>query len=276
MGGDPENHSTLRAQDVGVSRTSQVVALIRAELDRPHTMEGDPDAQRRLCAGMQPISKARIRRAIVARTRFFDEHVLLAISAGIRQVVICGAGYDDRALRFRTEGVHFFELDHPSTQADKALRLRKMQANMKGLTLVPADLRSDDVVTLLGASGHDSNRPTLFICEGLLVYLDLQTDRRLFTALRFLASSSSRLAASVAILREGEAADRATGAANARRPSGETEPWLTILPAGAYLSVLRQTGWEIDRGVDSMGSGPRKGQGRMLLVTARPSPSTES
>ena len=69
--------------------------------------------------------------SLIARTRFFDDRVLAALSAGIRQVVILGAGYDDRALRFRSPGVRFFELDHPATQADKARRLRAMKAGVR-------------------------------------------------------------------------------------------------------------------------------------------------
>jgi O-methyltransferase involved in polyketide biosynthesis len=144
-----------------------------------------------------------------------------------------------------------------------------MQADMKGLALVPADFRSDEVVTLLRASGHDSGRPTLFICEGLLVYLDLQIDRRLLRGLRSLASAASILAASMAVLREGENADLAAAAANARRGSGGTEPWLTLLPADAYLALLRQTGWEVFRDSDPRELDARRNQSRMILITAR-------
>ena len=60
---------------------------------------------------------------IRARTVFFDDAVLDAIDRGVKQVVILGAGYDGRALRFRTPGVQFFEVDHPATQVDKLRRL---------------------------------------------------------------------------------------------------------------------------------------------------------
>ena len=102
------------------SRTSQAVALTRADLVRPHSLEGDADAQRRLCQDMRFRPPPWLQPSIAARTRFVDEQVAAAIAAGLRQVVICGAGYDDRALRFRTTGVRFFELDHPATQDDKA------------------------------------------------------------------------------------------------------------------------------------------------------------
>jgi methyltransferase (TIGR00027 family) len=130
-----------------VSRTSQAVALTRAGMSRPRTEQGDPDAQRRLCAGMAPVRRARP--GIWARTRFFDDQVLAAVRAGVPQVVICGAGYDDRALRFRSPGVRFFELDHPATQADKARRLRAMGTDLQSVVLVPADFRDDDAAAAL-------------------------------------------------------------------------------------------------------------------------------
>jgi len=255
-----------------VSRTSQIVALIRGELDRPHTSEGDPEAQRRLCAGMRPTSATWLRPNIAARTRFFDTQVLASISMGVHQVVICGAGYDDRALRFRASGVRFFELDHPATQTDKVKRLRTMKADTQGLTLVPADFQSDDVITLLHASGHDASQPTLFICEGLLVYLDQQTCIRLLAGLRSLAGSGSTLAASLAIHREGTNSNQVTIATNASRREGRTEPWLTILSVDAYFTLFKQAGWQVDRTSGSMEHEAETNQSRMLLVVARPGP----
>ena len=154
------------------SRTSQLVALTRANLDRPHTPDGDPDAQRRLCAGMRPPPDGWLRPDLAARTRFFDEQVLSAIAANVGQIVILGAGYDDRALRFRSPAVRYFELDHPATQADKAGRLLTLETETDRLVLAPADFREDDVAVVLAAAGHDASTPSLFICEGLLVYLD--------------------------------------------------------------------------------------------------------
>src|ERR1700689_3221406 len=110
----------------GPSRTSQAVALTRAELDRPHSVDGDPAAQRELCAGLEFSPPAWLRPSIEARTRFMDGQVIAAVASGVRQIVICGAGLDDRALRFRTAGVRFLEVDHPVTQADKAARLLRM------------------------------------------------------------------------------------------------------------------------------------------------------
>jgi methyltransferase (TIGR00027 family) len=252
-----------------VSRTSQTVALTRAGLMRPCTPAGDPDAQRRLCAGMAP-TRARVRSSIVARTRFFDDQVLAALSAGIRQVVICGAGYDDRALRFRAEGVRFFELDHPATQADKARRLRAMGASRADVVLAKADFRSDDVAAVLARCGHDAGMPTLFGCEGLLIYLDRQVIARLLGGLRSRAASGSVLAASLATHPAGMDSAEVAALANGRRRAGGTEPWLTMLPAGDYLGMLADAGWQADRSIDPADLEPDVTRGRSLLVSAQP------
>ena len=250
--------------------------MTRARLTRPHTPSGDPDAQRRLCRGMAPAGAGRLGPSIIARTRFVDERVLAAISAGTGQVVILGAGYDDRALRFRSPGVRFFELDHPATQADKARRLRSLRATEPGSggpTLAPADFRDDDVAGVLEASGHDAGQPTLFICEGLLVYLDQPTCVRLLGALRARAAIGSELAVSLATHREGLDSGRVAAVANSRR-GHPRESWLTILPAAAHLELLGRAGWQVSDGVDAADLGTGAEPGRSLLVTARPSAGT--
>lgn len=63
---------------------------------------------------------------IAARTKFYDQLVIDCLDAGVRQVVIVGAGYDARAWRFARDGVRFIEVDHPITQErKKALADRK-------------------------------------------------------------------------------------------------------------------------------------------------------
>jgi methyltransferase (TIGR00027 family) len=235
-------------------------------MTRPCTAEGDPDAQRRLCEGMQPLRRPRA--GILPRTRFFDGQVLAAISAGIPQVVICGAGYDDRALRFRSPGVRFFELDHPATQADKARRLQAMRADRQGLVLGPADFRDDDVAEVLTAAGHDASRPTLFLCEGLLIYLDRAVIRRLLAGLRSRAAGLSSLAASVGTHPEGLDSGQVAAALNSGRRHGDTEPWLTVMPGAAWLRLLAEVGWRADSAADPRHAGPS--DGRSLLVVACP------
>ena len=253
------------------SVTSQAVAFTRARLDRPHSPEGDPAAQDALCAGMQFSPPEWLRVSIAARTRFVDEQVAHAIAAGVRQVVICGAGYDDRALRFRTTGVRFFELDHPATQHDKARLLAGLAGGGEpGVTLAPVDFRGGDVSGVLGLAGHDAGEPSLFVCEGLLVYLDLQTCARLMTALAERAAPGSILAVSLATHADGHDSAEVVRAANDRRRTAAAEPWQTILPVGEHLALLTDAGWQVTGTHWSPVAAADVSFGRRsLLVTAR-------
>ncbi|HEX3791738.1 MAG TPA: SAM-dependent methyltransferase [Pseudonocardiaceae bacterium] len=257
-----------RPRTEAVSRTSQAVALIRAGLDRPHSPDGDPAAQRGLCVGMRPTPAIDQRPGIVARTGFIDDHLQAALADGVRQVVICGAGYDDRALRFRTPGVRFFELDHPATQSAKKRRYRQMKADTSAIALIPADFRTTQVGAVLAAHGHEPTHPTLYICEGLLVYLSHQTCLTLLTALSVRSAPGSTLVVSLATHPAGADSAQVVAAANARRRAGHTEPWQTILPAADHLDLLRQAGWHPDQTVDAVELAPEATPGRTLLVAA--------
>jgi methyltransferase (TIGR00027 family) len=254
---------------MGVSRTSQAVAVTRAGFARPHSEAGDPDAQRRLCAGMRLVVLEHMLASLEARTIFFDGRVTAAISAGISQVVVLGAGYDDRALRFRTPGVTFFEVDHPATQADKEARLTAIGSS-GGPVLVAADFRHDDLPSVLAAAGHDAGLPSLFICEGLLVYLDEPATIGLLGGARAAAGAGSVLAASLSTHAEGLDSAVVLARANARRRTADEEPWLTIAPAAAQVSLLAGAGWLVTASADAADLGTGAEPGRSLLVEAEP------
>jgi methyltransferase (TIGR00027 family) len=213
--------------------------------------------------------------SIEARTRFVDDQVIRAIGGGTRQIVICGAGYDDRALRFRTSGVRFFELDHPATQADKARLLRSIgaepPAGSPAVTLAEADFRSDDVGVVLRRAAHDASLPTLFICEGLLVYLDRGTCHALLAALARRAAAGSVLVVSMATHADGLDSGEVASAANTRRRLGEAEPWQTILPVAEHLALVEQAGWAVTTTQWSPVAASDVSHGRRsLLATAEP------
>jgi methyltransferase (TIGR00027 family) len=112
--------------------------------------------------------------AILARTRFIDDCLEAAIRAGIRQLVILGAGYDTRALRFEAlkDGVAVFELDHPITQRAKLERIQKyVNADLSHVRYIPIDFSKDSLAAKLLAHGYDGCLTTLFIWEGVTYYL---------------------------------------------------------------------------------------------------------
>lgn len=106
------------------------------------------------------------------RTAFIDEVLGRSVGLGVRQIVLLGAGFDTRAVRLASEGVRFFEVDHPLTQADKRARVGSLVGYDADLaTYVACDFESQDFMTQLGASGYDAARPALFIWEGVAPYL---------------------------------------------------------------------------------------------------------
>jgi methyltransferase (TIGR00027 family) len=172
------------------SFTARRVAQIRAELVRPEVITGDAAAELRLYRSLGRPRQGRVGRTLrersKRRTAFFDRQTLDAIGRGVRQVVIVGAGYDGRALRFATPEVRFFEVDHPATQNDKRARLTALEATLGDTVFVPVDLTVDDVASALHAVGHDAARPSLFLVEGLLGYLPRAATSLLLTRLRHL------------------------------------------------------------------------------------------
>ncbi len=106
------------------------------------------------------------------RTRYIDDCVARALDRGVRQIVVLGAGLDTRAARLAREGVRFFEVDQPASQADKCERLSKFEGYpLNATTFVPCDFERDDFVQRLEGAGLDRNSPACFVWEGVIYYL---------------------------------------------------------------------------------------------------------
>lgn len=224
-------------RDGSPSATARAVAQVRASMHRPVTVEGDGDMERRLVERFPSDRPSPMADFLERRTEWFDGVTLQALEAGIRQVVIVAAGYDCRALRFRTPGVRFIELDHPSTQADKRRILDDMSADVTDVAYAAADFTVDNVGAALAAAGHDADAATLFLVEGLLIYLPEQVIVALLTALRARSTPATQLA--VSISRGGSPEFRARVAAlgeDARSSFSEDEAQL----------LLQRCGWEGD------------------------------
>jgi methyltransferase (TIGR00027 family) len=113
-------------------------------------------------------------REIVSRTRYIDEYLLRCTENGIQQLVILGAGYDSRAYRFAAlrEGVRVFEVDHPATQAVKRKKIRALFGSLPShVAYVPVDFGREGLFESLRVSGFENTARTLFIWEGVTMYL---------------------------------------------------------------------------------------------------------
>jgi Leucine carboxyl methyltransferase len=163
----------LRGREWGVdgrgrpSLTARNVATIRLALGRPALASGDPEGEDRLARSLRaplPWQLPGMAAYIAARTEFFDNRLLQACELGCQQVVIVGAGYDGRSLRFRQPGVTFYEVDHPTTQAGKLARLGEVAASAEDVRFVAADIRRDSLIEALTMAGaRPSSGDTLHV-----------------------------------------------------------------------------------------------------------------
>lgn len=108
------------------------------------------------------------------RTAFIDARLNRATSSdfGVRQVVLLGAGFDTRAARLARDGVRYFEVDSPASQAEKLRRIAGIaEYPTNAATHVQCDFEVDDFVERLTSAGFDAASPAFVIWEGVIPYL---------------------------------------------------------------------------------------------------------
>lgn len=113
-------------------------------------------------------------RGVHVRTRHIDDVLGDSVRAGATQVVILGAGLDSRPYRFGATmpGVRFFELDLPQTQTYKKARVRDVLGELPAhVTYAPIDFATQDLASVLKGAGYDPSKRTLFIWEGVTMYV---------------------------------------------------------------------------------------------------------
>lgn len=109
---------------------------------------------------------------ISLRTLTIDQAAERAVQTGAEQLVVLGAGFDTRAYRLSClKHVAVFEVDHPATSAVKARRVQTLTPLAQSLARVVIDFERDDLEQVLARAGHDASRPTLWIWEGVTMYL---------------------------------------------------------------------------------------------------------
>ncbi len=138
--------------------------------------------------------------AVPIRTRFFDDALLRVIKGGdISQVVLLGAGMDTRAFRLPLPAaLTLFEVDTGEVLALKQHRLAALAAEPRCQRVtVAADLTGDGWASTLCAWGFSRARPSVWLAEGLLVYLENDQVHRLLARLGDLAAAGSSLLADV-------------------------------------------------------------------------------
>jgi len=113
-----------------------------------------------------------LRAFIVARSRYAEDKLAHAVSRGVTQYVLLGAGLDTFAYRNPCRSLRVFEVDHPATQQWKRELLAANSIPIPdSLTCVPVDFEHQTLAEQLKEAGFDHEVPAFFAWLGVVPYL---------------------------------------------------------------------------------------------------------
>ncbi len=187
-----ENNAALRAVETMRQEDERIFSDPFAAMfltDRLSDVLRSPAFRERLLSGWEGIAPG-VCGAVLVRTRFVDDCLTEAVGSGLAQLVVLGAGYDTRALRFSglLGGVSVFELDHPATQAVKLEKIRRHMGSLpRHVAYIPIEFEKESPAEKLFERSYDPAAKTLFIWEGVTYYIPPPAVDRI---LSFVAGSS--------------------------------------------------------------------------------------
>jgi methyltransferase (TIGR00027 family) len=144
------------------------------------------DAENAIALAKERPERRPLRLFIAMRSRFAEDSARRAIEKGVRQILVMGAGFDTFAYRFEpASDMRVFELDHPSTQAEKRRRLTDARiAEPRHVSYVAHDFEHGSMTGALEAAGFDPSKRTFVLWLGVTPYL---TEEAVFATLSELA-----------------------------------------------------------------------------------------
>ena len=109
----------------------------------------------------------------IARTKYIDELLKTAVSKGVEQVIILGAGFDTRAIRLDfLKSVPVIEIDHPNTSNFKAEVYKNRIGQIpQNILFLQIDFNKQSLDELAALHNFDFTIPTTVIWDGVTNYL---------------------------------------------------------------------------------------------------------
>jgi len=130
---------------------------------------------------------------VIARTKYIDE-IFKSIKDDFKQILIFGAGFDSRAIRFNNnlKDLTVFELDTPATQIAKINQFKKQGIEFStNLKFISIDFEKETLNQKLEKSGFKKYETCLFLLEGLTMYLDPKSIDITFSTIKEFAGHNS-------------------------------------------------------------------------------------
>lgn len=165
-----------------ISRTAEMTCMTRAASfyeKLPHYKSDDYIAPKLLPKFLIPVIKIGVLRKfftnrfpsgmyeyVIARTKFIDSIFQKAVSSEFDQILIFGAGFDSRGIRFAdlNKKTKVFELDAPVTQEAKINQFKKREIEINpNITFISIDFNKESLEDKLIKSGFSKNKRSLKI-----------------------------------------------------------------------------------------------------------------
>jgi len=131
---------------------------------------------------------------VIARTKYIDSLFMDALEQGFDQIVIFGAGFDSRAQRFSTlnKKTKIFELDAPITQREKLNAFKERNIMIpENVIYVPINFNKESLAEKLDGGGFANYLKSLFLLEGVTMYLSDDAVDTTFNFIRDVAGKGS-------------------------------------------------------------------------------------
>jgi methyltransferase (TIGR00027 family) len=191
-----------------------------------------------------------------ARTRYVDRQLEAAARRGIGQVVILGAGFDSRAYRFhrRYPKIAFFEVDLPAMVQAKAQVVARLLGAAPGyIRQVSVDFERQTLEEELPRAGYDTRQRTLFILEGVTMYVGAAGVGATFDFMSRHAPRGSRVVFDYILRRvaEGDYSGLYAASATAKGVARMGEPFVTGWTPAEARAFARRHGLDVRQDLDA-------------------------
>jgi methyltransferase (TIGR00027 family) len=181
-----------------------------AELSRRFVEGASPRGARRLKAFRHPWVRFLVRLMervtipgmglhYVLRKLHLETIARKSFGEGYTQLVVLGAGFDTLTQRLSMEpafdGVTLIEVDHPATQRVKVGILEQQGVLNGRIEYIACDIGREELTDALASSrSYNAVARTLYIAEGLLMYLEPTVIDELFRSIRRTSGAGVRIA----------------------------------------------------------------------------------
>jgi methyltransferase (TIGR00027 family) len=192
---------------------------------------------------------------VVLRSRYTEDALQAAVTRGVAQYVIVGAGFDSFVCRRPAwaHALNVYEVDHPDTQRLKRQQLQACGvAGSASMHFIEADLSVEDLGSALARSTFDATQPAFFSWLGVTVYLTREAN---LAALRSIAACTSAQSELVfTYIDEAALAPGHAGAEDFRKLRGEVqaagEAFLSGFDPATLKALLLDTGLLLKEDLD--------------------------